>query len=126
MKLETMTAHSTKACKAKARLLQNLVAEKLQELFRLGPDDIKPALMGEQGMDIKLSSRMRSLFPYAIECKSQEKIDLWAALQQAEVNAKKENLAPLLVFKRSRSKVYVAIEITDFLEIVMRSLCPKP
>jgi hypothetical protein len=108
----------TKSCKAKARLLQNKIAEDLREAFRLSPSDVKPAVMSEQGMDIKLSEAARKLVPFAIEAKCTESIQIWAALKQAEDNAAKEKLRPALVFKRNRSKVYVCLCWRDFLEML--------
>ena len=47
---------TTRSRKAKGRNLQNLVVAKLLEHApELEPDDIKGAIMGEQGMDVKLS-----------------------------------------------------------------------
>jgi hypothetical protein len=97
----------TSSCKAKGRALQNRIAEDIREAFRLSPSDVKPAVMSEQGMDIKLSEAARAIFPYAIECKCTEALSIWAALEQAKINAAKEGLEPALVFKRNRSDVYV-------------------
>lgn len=113
-----MTANSTKTKKAKARVLQDLVAGKLRETFGLSPNDISPALMGDSGIDIKLSDSARKLFGYGVECKFQESISIWECLKQAEENSKKEKLEPLLVFKRSRSKVYAVIEFEEFIKLV--------
>lgn len=113
-----MTVHSTKAGKAKARVLQNAIAENIRDRFRLDLEDVKPAIMGEQGIDIKLSTKARQLFPFAIECKFQEKLDLWQAIEQAAINGEKEKLIPLLAFKRSRSKVYAVLEFDDLMKII--------
>ena len=107
------------SCKAKARVLQNAVAEDLRRAYpELGGVDIRPAIMGQSGIDILLSSRARDLFPFAVECKNQEALNIWEALKQAEANGKKERMVPLLVFKRNRTKTYVAIEWTEFLDLV--------
>jgi hypothetical protein len=113
-----MTAHSTKSGKAKARVLQNAIAEEIREWFCLSIEDVKPSIMGEQGIDIKLSAKARQLFPFAVECKFQEKLDLWRAIEQAAINGEKEKLIPLLAFKRSRSKRYVVLEFDEFMRII--------
>jgi len=108
---------SVSSRKAKGRNLQNKVRETLLEAFsQLEEDDIKTAVMGESGEDIKLSPAARKLIPYSIECKCQEKINVWASLEQAESNAEKGT--PLLIFKRNRSKTYAVIEFDKMIELI--------
>ena len=107
----------TSSCKRKARTLQNLLRDKLLQAFpELEPDDCKVSIMGETGQDIKLSPAARKLIPYAFEAKNQEKIAIWQALKQAEDNA--GNATPAVVFKRNRSKTYVAIELDAFIDLI--------
>ena len=121
-----MTANTPKSRKAKGRLLQKEVAYQIAtSLTGIGSEDVKPAIMGEQGMDVKLSSRARDLFPYAIECKAQESLNVWQAMEQARVNAEKEKLIPLLVFKRNRSEIYVCLRFADFMQIVTKGAIKK-
>ena len=65
---------NNKSRKAKGRILQNLVKDKIQKLFPvLGKDDIRTSLMSEPGADIKLISlTARKLFPYDVECKNRQ------------------------------------------------------
>lgn len=72
--------------------------------------------MGEHGMDVQLSPSARKHFPFAIECKNQEALNIWKSLEQAENNC--EGLTPLLIFKRNKSKIYATLEITDFLDLL--------
>jgi len=74
--------------------------------------------MGESGLDVKLSEAARKAVGFAIEAKNQEKINIWAAIEQAEENAAKEGLRPALVFRRNRSPVYVVIKWDDFLSLL--------
>ena len=46
----------TKSGKAKARKLQDWVRDTMYDLFKFDKDDIRCALMGESGEDIKLTS----------------------------------------------------------------------
>jgi hypothetical protein len=109
-----------RSAKAKGRRFQSEVKELILESFPLlEPDDVKPAIMGESGEDIKLSPAARKLFPYAVECKNTEKLNIWSALEQAEANAKNQN-TPLLFFKRNRSKAYVAMEADHLFELLKR------
>lgn len=107
----------TASKKAKGRKLQDFVRDKLRGLFNnLEEDDIKSAIMGESGEDIKLSPAARKLIPYSFECKNQERLNVWSSLEQAEENC--NDRTPVLVFKRNRSKTYVAIEIDSFLTLI--------
>jgi len=97
--------------------LQNKVRDLLLETFSdLEPDDIRSAIMGETGEDIKLSPAARRLIPYSFECKNQEKINIWDSLQQAEENCGVYD--PVLIFKRNRSKTYAVINIEKFIELI--------
>ena len=72
--------------------------------------------MGDSGEDIQLSPAARKLIPYSIECKNQEKLNIWGALEQAEKNS--GDSKPVLIFKRNRSKTYVVLEIEDFIDLI--------
>tara|TARA_R100000152_G_C6773941_1_gene201503 strand:- start:1515 stop:1856 length:342 start_codon:yes stop_codon:yes gene_type:complete len=103
--------------KAKGRRLQDFVRDKLRGMFStLEDDDIKVAIMGESGEDIKLSPAARKVIPYSFECKNQERLNIWSSLSQAEENC--GDRTPVLVFKRNRSKTYVAIEVDSFLTLI--------
>ena len=108
----------TSSRKSKGRRLQNKIRDLLLEHFsdELENDDIRCAIMGESGEDIKLSPAARKLIPYSFECKNQEKLNIWDSLEQAEKNS--DDYSPVLIFKRNRSKIYVVLEISDFLELL--------
>ena len=77
----------TRSAKSKGRRLQNQVKDILLEAFtELEPDDIRTAIMGETGEDIKLSPAARRQIPFSFECKSQGKINIWSSLERAEEN----------------------------------------
>ena len=106
------------SAKAKGRRLQNQIRELILENFpQLHPDDVKTAIMGESGEDIKLSPVARNLFPYSVEAKNVEKLNIWSALDQAAENSR-EDSNPLLFFKRNRSKLYVAFEAEHLFELL--------
>jgi len=111
----------SRSAKNKGARLQNEVRDLLLESFpSLEPDDIKCAIMGESGEDIKLSPAARRAIPYSIECKNQEKISIWAALKQAEENCK-VGTVPLLVFRRNNAETYATIKMSDFLKLIKPS-----
>ena len=105
-----MVAKTVASRKARGRNLQNKTAEMLKEYY---PQVIfKPAIMGETGRDVHAYGN----FPFSIECKNQEALNIWSAIQQAEANA--GVLVPLLVFKRNRSKIYCTLEFEKLLELL--------
>ena len=108
----------TSSRKSKGRRLQNKIRDLLLEHYsdKLEKDDIRCAVMGESGEDLKLSPAARKLIPYSFECKNQEKLNIWDSLEQAEKNS--DDYGPVLIFKRNRSKIYVVLEISDFLELL--------
>lgn len=111
---------NTKSAKAKARRLQNKITEDLlAALENVEADDIRPALMGESGEDIRLSPSLRSRFPYSFECKNQESLSIWKALEQAARNAPL-GTTPILVFKRNRSKTYAVLEWEELLKVIAK------
>ena len=108
----------TRSAKNKGKRLQNTVRDILLEAFKedLEPDDVKSAVMGDSGEDIQLSPAARKIIPYSIECKNQEKLNIWSALEQAEDNSKEST--PVLIFKRNRSKTYAVIEFKEFVDLI--------
>ena len=109
----------TSSAKAKGRRLQQKVRDLLLETFtELKPDDIRSTSMGVSGEDLQLSPAARKLIPFAIECKNQEKLNVWDSLKQAEENS--GDYDPVLIFKRNRSKTYAVINIEKFIELICK------
>ena len=110
----------SRSAKNKGKRLQNNVRDLLLESFnQLEPDDIKSAIMGESGEDIKLSPAARRLIPYSLECKNQEALNIWSSLEQAETNS--GDYDPVLIFKRNRTKTYAVLEFDKLLELLDES-----
>ena len=86
----------------------------------LETNDIESQVMGMSGEDIVLSPAAKKVIPYSFECKNQERLNLWSSLDQAESNC--EDRQPVLVFKRNRSKIYVAIEFDHFIDMIDQKL----
>jgi predicted ATPase with chaperone activity len=109
-----------RSAKNKGKRLQNEICEEILKAFpQLEPDDVKSAIMGESGTDIKLSPAARKLFPFSVECKNQEKLNVWSALEQAQENTTM-GTDPLLVFKRNRSTTFVAMELETFFNLLTK------
>ena len=109
-----------RSAKNKGKRLQNKVRDIILEKFdSLEPDDVRSITMGDSGEDILLSPAARRLFPFSVECKAQESLSIWSALQQAESNAGKH--IPLVIFKRNRSKTYAVLEFKELLKLLDES-----
>ena len=109
----------TQSAKAKGRRLQQEVRALLVESFhQLLPDDIRSTGMGQSGEDIQLSPLARQHIPFSFECKNQEKLNIWQAINQAEDNAGGHD--PAVVFKRNRTKTYVAIPFDTFVDLIKK------
>ena len=110
---------TVKSAKAKGRRLQQMVRDLILDTFpHLELDtDVRSAIMGETGEDIKLSSKARQVFPYSVECKSLKKIAVYNYYDQAAANTPKE-CTPLVVLKQDRRKPLVLVDLEKFMELV--------
>jgi hypothetical protein len=106
-----------RSAKNKGKRLQNKVRDIILEKFdKLEPDDVRSITMGDSGEDILLSPAARRLFPFSVECKNQEALNIWSSLEQAENNSGKHT--PLVIFKRNRSKTYAVLEFEELLKLL--------
>tara|TARA_R110002020_G_C15901320_1_gene741008 strand:+ start:106 stop:510 length:405 start_codon:yes stop_codon:yes gene_type:complete len=103
------------SAKAKGRKLQQWFTNKMVEILGLDAEDLESRPMGSQGEDIIMGKQSRNKFPYSIECKNQEAVNLWKAYAQAEENCK--GYEPLVVLKRNRSKPLVLVDAEYFISI---------
>jgi hypothetical protein len=113
----------TSSAKAKGRNLQKLVVDLILKTFPvLEPDDVVSTSMGAGGEDIKLSPAARKILPLSIECKNQEKLNLYSAWEQTKANAK--GFSPVLVIKKNRTEPLVVITLDHFLSLFSSSKTP--
>ena len=106
----------SRSAKNKGKRLQNSVRDLILEKFQqLEEDDVRSITMGDSGEDILLSPAARKLFPFSVECKNQEKLNIWSAYDQAESNS--GNYEPLVVIKRNRQKPLVVLDAEYFMKL---------
>ena len=103
------------SAKAKGRNLQKWTRERLIEELDIHPQDIKSTSMGAGGEDVIMARAAREKFPYSIECKNQEKLNVWSAYDQAESNS--GDYEPLVVIKRNRQKPLVVLDAEYFFQL---------
>lgn len=102
------------SAKAKGRKLQQWVRDKLIELLDVHPEDIESRSMGAGGEDLIMARAARQKFPYSIECKNVEKLNVWEAYEQAKANC--GDYEPLVVMKKNNKKPLVVIDAEFFIK----------
>jgi len=105
----------TSSAKAKGRKLQQWFAQLMVDTLNLHEEDLESRPMGSQGEDIIMGRESREKFPYSIECKNQETVNVWKAYEQASENCK--GYEPLVVIKRNRHKPLVLVDAEHFVEL---------
>ena len=104
----------TQSKKAKGRRLQQWVRDLLIEKLEVHPEDIESRSMGAGGEDLIMSRSAREKFPYSIECKNQESLNIWKSYEQAQQNS--GNYEPIVVIKRNNVKPLVLVDADYFVE----------
>lgn len=108
-----------RSAKAKGRLLQNKVRDKILEMYpHLELDtDVRSAIMGETGEDIKLSKKARQTFPFSVECKSLKTISVYRHYEQCRKNCP-VGAQPLVVIKENRKNPLAVVDFEYFMELI--------
>jgi len=106
----------TQSAKQKGRKLQQWFRDLLIEKLEVHPEDIESRSMGAGGEDLIMSRAARAKFPYSIECKNQESVNVWKSYDQAKENS--GNYEPIVVLKRNKSKPLVLINAEHFVNLL--------
>ena len=111
------------SAKAKGRSLAKAVATSLLDmLVDVTERDVRVTPSGVNGPDVQLSEAAFKQFPFKIECKNQESLNIWAAHKQVE--AEEGDGTPIVIFKRNRSEIYCSLHYEDFLKIATCAVNP--
>ena len=105
----------TQSAKAKGRKLQKWMRELLIEKLDIHPEDIESRSMGAGGEDLIMARAAREKFPMSVECKNQEKVNVWESYKQAEDNSK--DYEPVVVIKKNNSKPLVLVDAEYFVSM---------
>ena len=103
------------SAKAKGRRLQQWFRDLLVSKLVIHKEDIESRSMGAGGEDLIMARSARQKFPYSIECKNQEKINIWESYKQANENSK--DYEPVVVLKRNKHKPLILVDATYFVEL---------
>ena len=71
--------------------------------------------MGAGGEDVVMARAAREKFPFSIECKNVERLNVWDAYDQAIANS--GDYEPLLVMKKNRKKPLVVMDAETFIKM---------
>ena len=105
----------TSSAKAKGRRLQQWFRDLLIEKLNIHPEDIESRSMGAGGEDLIMAIAARLKFPYSIEAKNVEKLNVWEAYKQAKENSKDHE--PIVVMKKNNHKPLVVVDAEHFVKI---------
>ena len=105
----------TSSAKAKGRRFQQWVRDQLIEQLGVHPEDIESRSMGAGGEDLIMARAAREKFPYSIESKNQEKVNVWQAYAQAIDNS--GDYEPVCFIKRNNQKPLVIVDAEYFVEL---------
>lgn len=89
--------------------------DKLVEELGVHPEDIESRSMGAGGEDLIMARAAREKFPYSIECKNVEKLNVWDAYSQAIENS--GNYEPIVVMKKNGKKPLVVVDAEYFVRL---------
>ena len=113
------------SAKAKGRRLQQQFRDLLIEKLDIHPEDIESRSRGAGGEDLVMARAAREKFPFSIECKNVEKLNVWEAYNQAKENSTPSRLSgneyePLVVMKKNNHKALVVLDAEKFVEICQK------
>ncbi|MCK5605116.1 hypothetical protein KAR91_24715 [Candidatus Pacearchaeota archaeon] len=108
------------SAKAKGRRYQYVIRDEfLKYAPSLEPDDIRSNPMGASGEDLLFSPAARKVYPYSVECKRSESLNIYKTINQAESNC--NGHIPLIVFRKTNLRSYVALPLEDFMQLIKES-----
>jgi len=108
----------TQSAKAKGRKLQQWVRDQIIEQLEVHPEDIESRSMGAGGEDLIMARAARERFPFSVECKNVEKLNVWDAYEQAKSNSKDHE--PIVVMKKNQKKPLVVVDADFFISLFKR------
>ena len=108
----------TQSAKAKGRKLQQWVRDQIIEQLEVHPEDIESRSMGAGGEDLIMARAARQKFPFSVECKNVEKLNVWDAYEQAKSNSKDHE--PIVIMKKNQKKPLVVVDADFFISLFKR------
>lgn len=82
----------------------------------MDPEDIESRPMGSSGEDLIMGVQTKKIFPYSIECKNQEAVNVWKAYEQCSSNTSSK-VESLVIIKRNKSKPLALVDAEYFINL---------
>ncbi len=82
-------------------------------MLEVHPEDVESRSMGAGGEDIIMARAARQKFPFSVECKNTEKLNVWDAYDQACANS--GDYEPILFIKKNGRKPLVVLDAESFI-----------
>ena len=98
--------------------LLQLVRDQIIEQLEVHPEDIESRSMGAGGEDLIMARAARQKFPFSVECKNVEKLNVWEAYEQAKSNSKDHE--PIVIMKKNQKKPLVVVDADFFISLFKR------
>ena len=108
----------TQSAKAKGRKLQQWVRDQIIEQLEVHPEDIESRSMGAGGEDLIMARAARQKFPFSVECKNVEKLNVWEAYEQAKSNS--NDYEQIVIMKKNQKKPLVVVDADFFISLFKR------
>ena len=105
----------TQSAKAKGRRLQQWFRDLLIKTLNIHEEDIESRSMGAGGEDLIMARDARQKFPYSIECKNQESLNVWKSYEKAESNS--GDYEPVVFIKRNNNNPFVVVDAEYFVRL---------
>ncbi len=106
------------SAKAKGRKLQQWVRNLLIETLDIHPEDIRSCSMGAGGEDVIMARSAREKFPFSVEAKNVERLNVYEAYDQACANC--EGYEPLLIMKKNGRKPLAVMDAESFVKLIKK------
>ena len=107
------------SAKAKGRRLAAAVKHLLLKYWPDIPSaDVSVTPSGVTGPDLTFSSRAMEAIGLTIECKNQERLNIFKAIKQAESHSGGSPGVPIVFFSRNREDIYIAMRADPFLKLI--------
>jgi len=115
---------NTSSCKAKGRKLQKEIRDDLRrigERYGLEDGDVESRPMGCSGVDIILSPTAKKIFPFSIEAKNQESLNVVKEFTKHHAKYADHRMN-MLIHCKNRTESMVTMKWKDFLRLYRRYL----
>jgi len=104
-------------CAKEAKEVMLRYAKHIPLEAELTEEDLVVASSGQTGEDLLMSPAARLIFPWNIECKNVERLDLRKSWQQATSHG---SYMPLLVHTRNRDELLCTLRFEDLVALICR------